>query len=69
MTFKDLQNSLTNQRHRLHRHGDRPLNKVIHIIARSRMTYEGTTISYVDRRNAEDKTFREILRCVNGFIA
>lgn len=56
-------------RHRLNRHGDRQLNRALHIIARCRMITDPTTKSYVDRRTAEGKTRREIHRCLKRFIA
>ena len=56
-------------RYRLNRHGDRQLNKAIHTIARSRMTFDATTIAYVERRTAEGKTLRDIRRCIKRFIA
>ena len=56
-------------RHRLNRHGDRQLNRAIHIIARSRMMTDATTKAYVERRTNEGKTRREIHRCLKRFIA
>ena len=55
-------------RHRLNRHGDRQLNRAIHIIARSRMMTDATTKAYVERRTNEGKTRREIHRCLKRFI-
>lgn len=56
-------------RHRLNRHGDRQLNKAIHTIARSRMSFDATIIAYVERRTIEGKTLRDIRRCIKRFIA
>jgi len=56
-------------RHRLNRHGDRQLNRAIHIIARSRMMTDATTKAYIERRTNEGKTRREIHRCLKRFIA
>lgn len=55
-------------RHRLNRHGDRQLNRVIHIIARSRMMTDATTKAYIERRTNEGKTRREIHHCLKRFI-
>ena len=56
-------------RHRLNRHGDRQLNRAIHIIARSRMMTDATTKAYIERRTNEGKTRREIHRRLKRFIA
>ena len=55
-------------RHRLNRHGDRQLNRAIHIIARSRMMTDATTKAYIERRTNEGKTRREIHRRLKRFI-
>jgi transposase len=59
----------TSGRHRLNRGGDRQLNRAIHTIARSRMTTDPTTRAYAERRHAEGKTNREIIRCLKRYIA
>jgi transposase len=56
-------------RHRLNRHGDRQLNRALHVIALSRIRYDETTRDYVARRTAEGKTTREIKRCLKRYIA
>jgi transposase len=56
-------------RHRLNRGGDRTLNKALHIIALSRMTFDPTTIDYVQKRQAEGRTIKEIRRCVKRYLA
>ena len=55
-------------RHRLNRGGDRQLNSALHTIARSRLRYDPKTRAYADRRRAEGKTEREILRCLKRYI-
>ena len=55
-------------RHRLNRHGDRQLNRAIHIIARSRMMTDTTTKAYIERHTNEGKTRREIHRRLKRFI-
>ena len=44
------------KRHRLHRGGDRQLNRALHIIALSRARTDPTTRVYLDRLHAEGKT-------------
>jgi transposase len=43
-------------RYRLNRHGDRQLNRTLHIIVQSRIRYDGPTRDYVARRTTEGKT-------------
>jgi transposase len=56
-------------RHRLHRGGDRQLNRAIHIIALGRMVWDPETRGYIERRVSEGKTKREALRCLKRHIA
>lgn len=56
-------------RHRLNRGGDRTLNKALHVIAISRMTFDPETIEYVQKRQAEGRTKKEIRRCVKRYLA
>lgn len=56
-------------RHRLNRGGDRTLNKALHLIALSRMTFDATTSDYVQKRQAEGRTKKEIRRCVKRYLA
>jgi transposase len=57
------------QRHRLHRGGDRQLNRAIHIIALSRIKTDPATRAYFDRKQAEGKTKLEALRCLKRHLA
>jgi len=57
------------QRHRLHRGGDRQLNRAIHIIALSRARTDPETRVYLDRKQAEGKTKREAIRCLKRHLA
>jgi transposase len=57
------------QRHRLHRGGDRQLNRAIHIIAISRARTDPRTRAYLDRKAAEGKTKREAIRCLKRHLA
>src|SRR4051812_13673823 len=56
-------------RHRLDRGGDRQINCALHTIALTRMRLDPDTRAYVQRRKAEGKTIREILRCLKRSIA
>ncbi|MDP9906511.1 IS110 family transposase [Arthrobacter bambusae] len=56
-------------RHRLNRGGDRTLNKALHMVARSRMTFDPATVGYVEKRQAEGRTKKEIRRCVKRYLA
>jgi transposase len=57
------------QRHRLHRGGDRQLNRAIHVIALCRARWDAETRAYLDRKLAERKTKLEALRCLKRHIA
>ena len=57
------------RRHRLHRGGDRQLNRAIHIIALGRMVWDPETRAYIERRVSEGKTKREAIRCLKRHIA
>jgi transposase len=56
-------------RHRLHRGGDRQLNRAIHIIALGRLAWDPETRAYIQRRVSEGKTKREAIRCLKRHIA
>jgi transposase len=57
------------QRHRLHRGGDRQLNRAIHIIALSRAKTDPVTRVYLDHKQAEGKTKLEAIRCLKRHLA
>ncbi len=57
------------QRHRLHRGGNRQLNRALHIIALSRARTDPETRVYLDRKHAEGKTKREAIRCLKRHLA
>src|ERR1700679_2450468 len=61
--------SANTQRHRLHRGGNRQLNRAIHIIALSRARTDPETRAYLDRKHAEGKTKREAIRCLKRHLA
>jgi len=56
-------------RYRLNRGGDRQANHALHMIALVRLRYCPKTRAYVERRTAEGKTKREIIRCLKRYIA
>jgi transposase len=57
------------QRHRLHRGGDRQLNRALHTIAITRAQRDPETRAYLDRKMAEGKTRKEALRCLKRHLA
>lgn len=56
-------------RHRLHRGGDRQLNRALHVIAITRARIDPQTRGYLDRKQAEGKTKKEALRCLKRHLA
>jgi transposase len=55
-------------RHRLHRGGDRAANCAIYFIVLNRLRWHAPTRAYVDRRTAEGKTKKEIIRCLKRAV-
>ena len=56
-------------RYRLNRGGDRQLNRVLTTIVLVRMRHHQTTRDYVNRRRAEGRTTKEIMRILKRYIA
>jgi len=56
-------------RYRLHRGGNRQLNKALHVIAITRARLDPQTRAYLERKRAEGKTSREALRCLKRHLA
>jgi transposase len=56
-------------RHRLHRGGDRQLNRALHVIAITRARIDPQTRAYLERKRAEGKSDREALRCLKRHLA
>ena len=56
----------TQNRHRLHRGGDRQANSALWHIALTRMSSDPKTRAYVERRFDEGLSKREIMRCLIG---
>jgi len=51
-------------RHRLNRGGNRRLNRALHYVALTQVTWEPRAVAYLARKQAEGKTKREALRCL-----
>jgi transposase len=56
-------------RHRLHRGGDRQLNRALHTIAITRARFDPETKAYLARKQADGKTKKEALRCLKRHLA
>lgn len=56
-------------RHRLNRGGDRGANHALWRIAMSRLRHDPATQAYRDRRAKEQKTNKDIMRCLKRYIA
>jgi transposase len=57
------------QRRRLNRGGNRQANAALHRIVLSRLRWEDRTRIYLQRRTAEGKTKREVIRCLKRYVA
>jgi transposase len=56
-------------RHRLHRGGDRQLNRALHMIAITRARRDPATRAYLQRKIAEGKTRKEAIRSLKRHLA
>lgn len=56
-------------RHRLNRGGDRALNSALHMVAITRMTHDEETRKYVQKREVEGLSTKEIRRCIKRYLA
>ena len=56
-------------RHRLYRGGHRQANAALHRAVIVRMRYHSPTLNDVERRTAEGRPKREIIRCLKRFLA
>jgi hypothetical protein len=59
----------TTNHHRLHRGGNRQLNKTLLVIAITRARIDVETSAYLDRKRAEGKSSRQALRCLKRYLA
>ena len=56
-------------RHRLHRGGNRRINRALHVIAITRGRWDPATKAYLQRKEAEGKNRMEALRCLKRQLA
>lgn len=56
-------------RHRLNYAGDRQANRALHMIVVVRLRYCEQTKAYMQRRLAEGRTKKEIIRCLKRYVA
>jgi transposase len=63
------QSSGKSQRRRLNRGGDRQANAALHRIVVTRMRQDERTRGYLERRTAEGKGKREVMRCLKRYVA
>lgn len=59
----------TTGRHRLSRSGDRAANSALYLIVITRLRRHEPTRAYVERRTAEGRSKREIIRCLKRYVA
>jgi transposase len=57
------------QRRRLNRGGNRQANAALYRIVLTRLRYDERTRTYLERRTAEGKSKREIMRCLKRYVA
>ena len=57
------------QRHRLNRGGNRQANNALHTVVLYRSQHCTETLAYIEKRRAENKTDREIRRCLKRSLA
>ena len=60
---------MTTGRHRLYRGGHRQANAAFHRAVIVRMQFHTPTLNYVERRTAEGRPTREIIRCLKRVLA
>ena len=60
---------MTTGRHRLDRGGHRQANAAFHLAVIVRMQFHTPTLNYVERRTAEGRPKREIIRCLKRVLA
>ena len=56
-------------RHRLNRGGDRQANAALYRIVIVRLRYDPATRAYMQRRLNEEKTKKEVIRCLKRYVA
>jgi len=56
-------------RHRLNRGGDRQANAALYRIVLVRLRFDQATKDYMQRRTAEGKSKKEVIRCLKRYVA
>jgi transposase len=56
-------------RHRLSRYGDRQLNRAITTVTLTRIQHDTRTKTYIERRRAQGKHYKDIRRCLKNYVA
>jgi len=56
-------------RYRLNRGGDRQANAALYRVVLCRLRWDRATQAYMQRRTAEGKTKKEIIRCLKRYVA
>ena len=57
------------RRHRLNRGGDRAANNAIYTVVLARLRLDERTRAYAARRTAEGLSKREVIRCLQRYVA
>jgi len=57
------------KRYRLHRGGDRQINRALHTIVLSQLVWDPRTRAYMDKKIAEGKSKLEAIRCLKRHLA
>jgi transposase len=57
------------KRYRLHRGGDRQINRALHTIVLSQLVWDPSTRAYMDKKIAEGKSKLEAIRCLKRHLA
>jgi len=57
------------KRYRLHRGGDRQINRALHIIVLSQLVWDPNTRAYMDKKIAEGKSKLKAIRCLKRHLA
>ena len=56
-------------RHRLNPYGNREANRALYVVVLNRIRRESRTQRYLNRRTAEGRSKREIIRCLKRYVA
>lgn len=65
----ELRSGKTSGKHRLNRGGDRAANAALYRIVMCRLRHDLRTRAYVQRRIAQGKSKKDIIRCLKRYIA